>query len=700
MKPKLLILLIISGTISFSYGQQWQLLKFSDNGVTSANVIARDEAGNTYIAGSFTDSLNFNNQVWGSQGNFDGFILSLNSDNVPRWIKTFGGTGAENLKDLEYRDGVIYVGGTYASASLNFQVTSLQNNSPGTNDCFVAALDTLGNYLWASAFGSSGTSEVTLRDIHVSGDAVFIAGSYQGIFDAGNGVLSASSGSDDAYLLKKDLNGISLWGRYGHGTGTDFLSAVTTDVFGNIYCTGAFGNLTGLGNASISIGSVQLTAIGGFGFYDMFVAKYDSAGIFQYALREGGTNYDIPGTILVDGNKLLIGGTYYFTTILNGISYNTNGGNEGFVYCLDTAMIPQWSTVFTTTSGSTSYYDDIITDIKKQGNNQYFVLNQLYAYGLEISLINGSGIILNSEKLLSQHNSTSESAMVADGSCGRLFVTSSFTDSLKSSTDTITGGYADAFIAIRTDSSLILPIPQNISGTAPDTICSDYPLFSISVDPLAGAVSYGWQVLPPQAGTITGLSNQVTLNVNDNFSGSVGILCYGASACATSPPSDTLHYFVKLTPSAPTILQNGLNLTASTINSSYIWYYNGNVIPNENGISISATANGAYQVAAVSDGCVSALSPFVSISNVGLAEHPKGDIRLRPNPASDIVYIQGDVREGDELLLVHPDGRLSRQERLSAPFAIHTTTMEKGFYMVELLRNGKRIAFEKLILLK
>jgi hypothetical protein len=700
MKITFLTLLLSLGFLYESRSQQWELQKFIDSGVTSSNAIARDEAGNLYITGFFSDTLSFNNQQYISQGSYDGFILSIDETGGPRWIKVVGGSDVESITELEYRDGVLYLGGTYKSASLNLQISTLQNNSPGTSECFVSAMDTLGNFLWARSYGSSNTSEVQLSDLHITQDAVFVAGAFQGIFDGGNGILASSSGGYDTYLLKLDLSGTSSWGRFGYGVGEDFLSAVTTDVNGNIYCAGAFGNLSGLGNASIFIGSIQLTAVGGFGFYDMFIVRYDSTGTLQYALREGGTNYDIPRTILLDGNKVLIGGSYYFSTVLNGVSYNTNGGNEGFLFCTDTTLLPQWSQIFTTTAGATSYYDDVIYDIDQQGPNQYFVLNMVYAYGLKISLVNGSGTILNTETLQTQHNSTYESGMLSDGSCGKLYITGSFTDSLKSNTDTITGGYADAFIAMRTDSSTLLSSPQNLSGTAPDTICADYPLFSISVDPVVGALSYGWQIIPQQAGTVTGTTNLATININDSYSGTVSIICYAASACNTSAPSDTLHYQINQIPLTPTIIVSGLLLTSSITANNYTWYYNGNALPNDTSINLLATANGIYQLAINNDGCNSALSPQVFITNVGLNENSASTFQLYPNPASSQISITGSFKGNEHYKIRSCEGRTIQQRSLTPTNSIDVSSLQNGCYLIELYQQETLIYCEKFSVLR
>lgn len=700
MKNAFLNLLFCLGVVFDCRSQQWNLQKFTDSGITSSNAIARDEAGNLYITGFFSDTLNFNNQQYISQGSYDGFILSVDASGAPRWIKVAGGSDVESITELEYRDGILYIGGTFKSASMNLQVATLLNNSPGVGDCFISAMDTSGNFLWARSYGSSGTSEAQLNDLHITQNAVFVAGAYQGIFDGGNGVTASSSGGYDTYLLKLDLSGNSIWGRFGYGTGGDFLSVVTTDANGNIYCAGSFGNLTGLGNASIFIGNIQLTAVGGFGFYDMFVVRYDSSGTLQYALREGGSNYDIPRTILLDGAKLLIGGSYYFTTVLNGVNYTTNGGNEGFLYCADTTLQPQWSQIFTTTAGATSYYDDVIYDIDQQGPNQYFVLNMIYAYGLKISLVNGNGTVLNTETLLTQHNSTYESGMLSDGNCGKLYITGSFTDSLKSSTDTITGEYADAFIAIRTDSSTLLGAPQNISGTAPDTVCADYPLFSVSTDPVINALSYGWQIFPSQAGIVTGTTNFANVNINDSYSGPMSIICYASSACNSSAPSDTLYYLVNPVPPTPTIIVNGLLLTSNITAGSYTWYYNGNALPNDTTVNLLATANGTYQLAINNNGCSSALSPFVLITSVGLSENSANQFRLYPNPANKQLTITGSITGRENYKIRSTEGKTLQQRTLGSANEIDLSTLQNGYYLLELYQEDELVYREKFSVLR
>jgi hypothetical protein len=179
MKITFLTLLLSLSILVECRSQQWNLQKFIDSGVTSSNAIARDEAGNLYITGFFSDTLSFNNQQYISQGSYDGFILSTDESGTPRWIKVVGGSDVESITELEYRDGVLYIGGTYKSATLNLQISTLQNNSPGTSECFVSAMDTLGNFLWARSYGSSNTSEVQLSDLQITQNAVYIAGAFQ-----------------------------------------------------------------------------------------------------------------------------------------------------------------------------------------------------------------------------------------------------------------------------------------------------------------------------------------------------------------------------------------------------------------------------------------------------------------------------------------------------------------------------------------
>jgi hypothetical protein len=111
---------------------------------------------------------------------------------------------------------------------------------------------------------------------------------------------------------------------------------IVTDAAGSSYVTGFFAG-------TITIGGTTLTSAGG---NDVFVAKYDAAGVAQWAVRGGGTGDDIATAIALDasGNLGITGnygggaaGTFGTTTLANA------GGQDMFVAKLGNAGTWLWA---------------------------------------------------------------------------------------------------------------------------------------------------------------------------------------------------------------------------------------------------------------------------------------------------------------------------------------------------------------------
>ena len=623
----------------FLIAQSWELKGITGNGLKTSSSVFRDEVGNTYVVGTFTDTLKIENQVLSSNGNYDIYIAAYNNSASLKWLQKIGGNSADYVYDAVYKNGVIYLGGSFLSDSINLQTTTLYNpdGNGGYTDSYILAMDTSSNFIWGKSFGSQGSFMDQINDLEVTDDALYAAGTFEGAYNAGNGVVAFSSGQTDASFLKFDLTGNTRWGRFGQGAQKDYGVTIAVDNFGAVYCAGTFGNSSGLGNATLFIGSFQLTTVGTSGFSDLFIAKFDTAGVFYYARREGGGNPDVTRKLLVKNDMVTLAGIYYYETVLGRNSYITNGGYEGFVLAFDTALTTQWSQIFTYTQGASASDDELLA-IDKDNSGNYLVFVQHTPFKHTLYFVNSIGAILSSDDLVTQNNASFTGSIFVDGSCGSVYVTAGYINTIAASNDTLTGGYGDVFLGIRRDSASILLAPQNITAAVADTICANNSNFVITVDSVAGAQQYSWQITPQFAGTITSSGTNAIVNIDSTYNGVSSIYCIAASGCSVSPASDTILIVVKATPPTPTILVNGLSLTANTFASSYTWYYNGAVIPNETGISIVATANGVYQVVANFDGCQSDFSNSVVVTTVGIKNNfDQQQFYIYPNPTNGIV---------------------------------------------------------------
>ncbi len=151
----------------------------------------------------------------------------------------------------------------------------------------------------------------------------------------------------------------SAWQRaVTFGLGSGYGTAV--DAAGNAYVTGEFAE-------TITFGAITLSSAGGT---DVYVAKFDPAGVCQWAVRAGGTSNDTGGTLAVAGNgNVLIGGSFDSPAAQFGSNTLTNsagGPQDLFVASLSAAGAWQWAT-----GGGGGGYESILSLTVDSGGDVY-----------------------------------------------------------------------------------------------------------------------------------------------------------------------------------------------------------------------------------------------------------------------------------------------------------------------------------------
>lgn len=161
------------------------------------------------------------------------------------------------------------------------------------------------DFLWAK--GLLGAEQVT--PTAVATDAlgnVVIGGVYSGTvdFNPGSGVTNmTANGYDDIFFLKLNGSGEFLWAFSLGGESSEYLEGMALDPQGNIYVTGHY---SGEVDFDPEQGVHKLAENGGA---DIFIAKYNSSGAYQWA-HSFGNEYSDAGThIHIDkaGNVLVVG---------------------------------------------------------------------------------------------------------------------------------------------------------------------------------------------------------------------------------------------------------------------------------------------------------------------------------------------------------------------------------------------------------
>lgn len=312
--------------------------------VSNAYQLKLDATENVYVVGSFLGEIDFDPGAGLAQKYAPfashAFIVKLNHLGHFRWVKTFG----ENMYGEEAYAvaidplGKIYITGVFAgSVDFNPNEANYFLSTNAYNACFVIALNEHGSFLWANVFSgnsssnqSSGTS-ITVDIIH----DIIVGGNFKGSLDSdpsANQNILNSSGNSDAYIIKLDANGNSIWGKCYGGISADYLYEITTDNLGNIYSVGSFKGNADFDPSSASYWQSSAAA----NTLDAYVLKLNSAGDFVWACHWGGLSNDQCNSINVNTNNDLFIAGYYSgiadldpgTTVLN---YSAGGSNDIFI---------------------------------------------------------------------------------------------------------------------------------------------------------------------------------------------------------------------------------------------------------------------------------------------------------------------------------------------------------------------------------
>ncbi|PJJ48697.1 SBBP repeat-containing protein [Hymenobacter chitinivorans] len=313
---------------------QWQwVAPVSGVGTKTATALTTDAAGNTYLTG-FTNStqLSFGTiSLNGSGPNQRTYVAKLNTSGQWQWAQQTGGAGGANAYGLAVdASSNAYVTGFYLEDNVTFGSTTL--TSSGAADLFVAKLGSTGQWQWAQQSKGGGSATVSSTAVDAAGN-VYVTGSFTGTLSFGS-ITRTSHTLDDLFVAKRSAAGQWLWvtqtagtARYGYYSDKGSLAV---DAAGNVYLTGCFKG------ADATFGSTTLSSVGGF---DVFVAKLNTAGQWQWATQALGTNDEFGNGIAVDatGHAYVAGSFQGASTTFGSVTVTnpSNGTFEVFAAKLD-----------------------------------------------------------------------------------------------------------------------------------------------------------------------------------------------------------------------------------------------------------------------------------------------------------------------------------------------------------------------------
>ncbi len=308
--------------------------RYGSGGTEQGNAVTVDGNGDVVVVGTFQGTVNFggaNLTATGGSTDQDIFIAKyagVTGEHI--WSKHFGAGPSydyANAVTIDSGNNILVTGKFYGIA--NFGGSDLV--SAGDYDAFVAKYLPGGAHIWSKRFGGTLADNGTSIAVDSLGNVV-AGGTFRGTVNFG-GVSLASAGGDDVYLLKYLSDGMThFWSQRLGSVGTDVANGIKVDSAGNILTTGSFQGTVDFDNNSVTNNS--LTSLGGT---DIFMAKYNSSGVYQSAKRYGGTGQDIGSSVAlspIDSSTLLTG-SFQNTVDFGAGNVTSIGGFDAFLLKLN-----------------------------------------------------------------------------------------------------------------------------------------------------------------------------------------------------------------------------------------------------------------------------------------------------------------------------------------------------------------------------
>ena len=249
--------------------------------------IAVDAAGNMYVAGYFSKTLDFDpgpgvsNRIATNQ---TGFYAKYSPTGAYLWVRSFLGASVSVVRNL-ITDGVSLYLLSLFQGNTNFQGTGY--TSAGFNDMLLTRVQCSdGDYGatgWSTRIGGTNDESPTALKFYASN--IIIGGYFMGTCNFG-GSSRTSAGSADGFFATYNVFGVLANVYTIGGSEADYISDIVVDVAGNIYCCGEF---TGTCDFDPSAGTANLNSAGE---RDGFIAKYSNTAALVYRMRTGGTGWD------------------------------------------------------------------------------------------------------------------------------------------------------------------------------------------------------------------------------------------------------------------------------------------------------------------------------------------------------------------------------------------------------------------------
>ena len=272
-----------------------------------ANDVKTTRDGGFYIVGA-TDSKNL------SKGEKDFYVVRIDALGQLLWQKAYGGLSSETARAVVVLpDTSAIIVGETASRDGDVQ------NFKGGLDGWAIRIDRRGKLLWTKTFGGKGNEQ--FYGINSTADGNFLL---VGQTESTDGDIRANQGKTDAFLVKIDKSGNTVWVNTLGGNGFDAAYSVTKSYDGKLAIAGT---------TSSTAGNLKARYEGN----DAFVAQLDDNGNPIWIRTYGGNGNDganslSPLSPIEDAGGFLVSGT---TSSRDGDILESKGKGDAWLFKVD-----------------------------------------------------------------------------------------------------------------------------------------------------------------------------------------------------------------------------------------------------------------------------------------------------------------------------------------------------------------------------
>ena len=308
--------------------------RYGGAGSDMTSRLARDSKGNLYITGTFTKQATFGAVTLTSSGSYDSFFAKFDPAGKPLWARSAGGKGDDRGQGIT-ADGAgnVYVVGDYYGTA-TFGNSTL--TSKGGHDLYVARLTAGGAYTWIKSAGGAKTDRAQAAAATADGQLLvtgYVGG--EASFGAAK-IVPSGAGHHDLFVARYAPDGAVTWARSAGGLGTDYGLNIAVDPKGDSTITGQFEKVA-------TFGTLEVSSRGG---PDVFVARLDAAGTFVWVTAGGGSSIDRGVGIATDSatGAVYVTGAFLSKEATFGASTIKRAGDEdAFVARVNTAGVFDWA---------------------------------------------------------------------------------------------------------------------------------------------------------------------------------------------------------------------------------------------------------------------------------------------------------------------------------------------------------------------